>query len=825
MGDEITETYNQNALLQAVISGGIISGAVGVLEGNFGSSKYILPTAAAIGIYMNYKISQAQNTQEIELVKTHWDDVKQSFSTLENFPGWGNWTGNLTGFMKKHNYSSFADFVQKTPKITQEQAENIGHVNYWKYLAQSLAGVITIGLGYKALLKIGQYQPGNLIWDRAYPQSDVTSFSSSLGISDIPQTPDIMRPGAIAPGVSRILAPTILQLIASAARGDVMKRAGMQVAVGVVSQVLQHSGLADKVIGMVKDGLSGQNLVETVSKIVDDVADKLSSSLSIMAEHVGITNEKIVILQDPHGGGSFALLLNTESGNQEAIPTFRLRPEDWQDVVKNAKRSLNITPAVPPIPGSRSDTGSASVGGPSSVLDFSDPPDFTQGPPPVALFSTPTKHKGTRSRVIIPDADDDAFWGLTMPYYPTAHTREEAALMMLKDLDILANTLATIGSVHSGGDWGTLMAMGYIFDDTAEDIVYSFKDTAKTLPKDDATRLADTDRRPVYAPGRDYHFRGGGTGSMYSGMPVRFHHSYNPPPDLIGFYFLLVFDPERGVAVIGSATSADRLLVPLYALVPAGGSPGKRTPFQTPKKGGGGSGGKDDSDEKKDGGGGKPPQQKQPPSDSSSYKSNTSGSAQGTLVIDQLSTTNYLKASKSFDKNPRNLADLVTEITDYLFENRVLSIRGGKPFTVTGYHLNKATLLGYLNYDYSKIVRITGMTIDAIRSKKFTVLQKSIQVITKDDNLNVYYKRPRNVPILYEPVKLPGFPKNEWFVFYGVSTENSDFGAFGQMNNLGEVTKNYVNYFHLGAVKLILRNYGTENWQIFRKLIYAVPHN
>ena len=122
MGDEITETYNNQALLQAVISGGIISGAVGVMEGNFGSSKYILPTAAAIGIYLNYKVSQAQNTQEIELVKTHWDDAKQSFSTLENFPGWGNFTGNLTGFMKKHNYSSFADFVQKTPKITQEQA-------------------------------------------------------------------------------------------------------------------------------------------------------------------------------------------------------------------------------------------------------------------------------------------------------------------------------------------------------------------------------------------------------------------------------------------------------------------------------------------------------------------------------------------------------------------------------------------------------------------------------------------------------------------------------------------------------------------------------
>ena len=87
---------------------------------------------------------------------------------------------------------------------------------------------------------------------------------------------------------------------------------------------------------MVKDGLSGQNLVETVSKIVDDVADKLSSSLSIMAENVGSPMKKLSFSKT-HGGGSFALLLNTESGNQEAIPTFRLKPEDWQDVVKNAK--------------------------------------------------------------------------------------------------------------------------------------------------------------------------------------------------------------------------------------------------------------------------------------------------------------------------------------------------------------------------------------------------------------------------------------------------------------------------------------------------------
>ena len=72
----LSDNMDSNALLTALISGGIISGSVGILEGTFEKTKYIFPTAIALGIWADYLIQRQRNRENIELVQDYVFEIE-----------------------------------------------------------------------------------------------------------------------------------------------------------------------------------------------------------------------------------------------------------------------------------------------------------------------------------------------------------------------------------------------------------------------------------------------------------------------------------------------------------------------------------------------------------------------------------------------------------------------------------------------------------------------------------------------------------------------------------------------------------------------------
>ena len=94
-----------------------------------------------------------------------------------------------------------------------------------------------------------------------------------------------------------------MQLIVSAAKGDVIRRSGLQLAVGVVGEIFRSSGLATSISDAITRKVSGLALDKLVSDTIASLGKELSDALTLMSDNLHITNERVVVLQDPHGGG------------------------------------------------------------------------------------------------------------------------------------------------------------------------------------------------------------------------------------------------------------------------------------------------------------------------------------------------------------------------------------------------------------------------------------------------------------------------------------------------------------------------------------------
>ena len=535
--------------------------------------------------------------------------------------------------------------------------------------------------------------------------------------------------------------------------------------------------------------------------------------MSLVAENLGITNEKTVILQDPHGGESFALLLNTESGLQEAIPTLRLNSSDWADVVDNARRSLNITPSKTRQPP------------PRTMMPTHD--DDEKSVNPISLMlSTPKKRpqRQTWDHDSIPPDNDNNAWVLLQPYFTTSD-RDLIETALIEEYNRLASILSTAGRVtHSDHGPGILLV---VYDDNGVwDAGYAFQSDVVDFMHVDDIAGTTTGRLSVDARSRHWPIP---ADDWQRGMHVVFNPRYDVPDGLRAIYVVLGFDIRRGLAIIGTTDGTyDRLSVPMYALTKA--------PSGTISlSGSGGTKGGDPDDLDWDDL--HPPDDFNPdlpsePSRLSSPKKSTktrdtdtddskSSRMVSVVQIDQLSTTNYVKASKSFKDNVQFAAAL-TDFSDWLETNRVVSLKG-KPFVLVGINFIDKSLVGYINYDYSKLIYVKGFSIDAIRKHQFVAIQKKGDVHTLGENLNPFFKGLPKKPLMYEPVRLG--PHKDWFVYEGSYSKAFRFGIFSIMTNRGEVPGDDASrlwMINMGAITLKLRNYGTEDWLAFRHHIKKV---
>ena len=290
----LSDNMDSNALLTALISGGIISGSVGILEGTFEKTKYIFPTAIALGIWADYLIQRQRNRENIELVQ---------------------------------------DYVFEIEDLTKENE------GYFSQLTTALISVTTACLG-------GIFVSVNLNnWSAGRLQSRIIPFGLESGTqTDFPQAQ------ISTTGVSSILAPTLLQVLMSS---NNRRHGGTAVISILVNQAFQRINFAQ----LLENSLTaGTNVAQIASDSVAALSNILNDMFSNRIENTSLTNENTLILESPDGERSFAALFNRGNGRTEFVPSVRLNRLAYEEMEQRFRQELNIVPNTrtrlfEPVPG------------------------------------------------------------------------------------------------------------------------------------------------------------------------------------------------------------------------------------------------------------------------------------------------------------------------------------------------------------------------------------------------------------------------------------------------------------------------------------------
>jgi hypothetical protein len=141
--------------------------------------------------------------------------------------------------------------------------------------------------------------------------------------------------------IQAILAPATLQIIAAFGNQNLVRRAGNTLAVAVVQQVVIQTGLQDALINLVGQG--AEAVTTALPGILETLSERLVEGLTIRQENMYLTNERLLMLQDPTGTQAYSLLTNG-AGQTEAVPAVRLPYDEWRAIYDDLADRLNITP-------------------------------------------------------------------------------------------------------------------------------------------------------------------------------------------------------------------------------------------------------------------------------------------------------------------------------------------------------------------------------------------------------------------------------------------------------------------------------------------------
>ena len=269
---QIAKSLDNNALLAAIISGGIISGTVSLLEGNFEKSKYIFPAAIAVGIFADYQLKRKVSSENIRIVGEFFSDL--------------------------------------------EREEKSTSVDYLRSQLSAVSNVLTVVLGaHYFTTKIG-------FWRIApFPFTRWLTDQTEENIIEEPEMPRPQNVGAL----SSIIAPTLMQLAIGGNRPG-LRRAGRTLVLQVVMQAMTRIDYTEVLASAIE---TGSSVIDAVREATENLTNSLADIFSTRVEGTHLTNESNVLLTDGHR--NYNVLLDQNHG-ETIVPSVRINEEDFREL-------------------------------------------------------------------------------------------------------------------------------------------------------------------------------------------------------------------------------------------------------------------------------------------------------------------------------------------------------------------------------------------------------------------------------------------------------------------------------------------------------------
>jgi hypothetical protein len=321
MSSQIQE-IDESVLLSAVLSGGVIGGVVGLADRGFDRAKYAIPIGMLLGIFLDYQLKKKRSYEHVEVSKSFFDNLWENVSNIK----------------------------QLSPEINQ----------YWQTITDSLgtiAGLVLSTYGFKAI--IGLFTNAGIVHEQLQPDfidltGDPGVFHDLTGVAPpLDDLPPAIPNLAGGNPISTILAPATMQMIvAFGNQGGMVRHAGAQIATTVVTQAIMQSGLQEALINLVGQGANA--VQAAVPGIVQQLSDALVNGLTLRQENMYLTNENLLLLQDPAGENAYAILNNLGNNEVGHYPAVRLPYDEWRNLHNDLAGRLNLTPlqdaAYPDLP-------------------------------------------------------------------------------------------------------------------------------------------------------------------------------------------------------------------------------------------------------------------------------------------------------------------------------------------------------------------------------------------------------------------------------------------------------------------------------------------
>jgi hypothetical protein len=311
---EKTPEFDNTMLLSAILSGGVIGGAVGLIDRNFERAYWAVPAGMAIGIFLDYQLKKSQNLEHVEIakefLKTTWDDSKKLGPETNSY--WSTILGSLGAMvvlvMGTYGCKGLVGKFQTAAFLR---------------LPNMLPNLRTGNLPLYIMPKDGMPEP-ELIVD--FP------------LQDMPRPLDMSDQAGGNP-VNAIIAPITMQILA-AFSGKNPRRAGNVLAAQIVSQIIMQSGMTERLFELV--GQSAEIVRAGIDAVAHDVSTRLIDGLTVRQDQMYLSNERLMLIQNPEGTHAFGLLQNGEQ--TQVVPAVRAPLDTWNAMQNDLARRLNITP-------------------------------------------------------------------------------------------------------------------------------------------------------------------------------------------------------------------------------------------------------------------------------------------------------------------------------------------------------------------------------------------------------------------------------------------------------------------------------------------------
>ena len=234
----------------------------------------------------------------------------------------------------EHQQSSPSDEKTSLPKD-----------EYWGNLFSSVifaASIILVTHGLK--MAIGHFRPAGLppgVFDNL-PRGGIPGLQRPVlpqGIFNLPPLPvDI---DVVGNPIRVVPAPTELQILAA------LPRRGAEFLAGeILRDTLEQTGIFPKIRQLSMDAVSAGVVAgkEMFEPIFEDFKTTYLNKVVARRENTYLTNENLLLMQNPDGSEAFSLLHGFGTGRRVAPAAVRLPRDLWEALTADYARKVNITP-------------------------------------------------------------------------------------------------------------------------------------------------------------------------------------------------------------------------------------------------------------------------------------------------------------------------------------------------------------------------------------------------------------------------------------------------------------------------------------------------